>query len=746
MYSMEFGIEMINEFSVTTYHPHSNRTNNLLVEHPFLYLVTSYGLEIYAISNDGTLALLSRTSIIDAWSLEKIGSYVFISTSTSFYDTPAYNKLYKIDVADPSNPGIVQWLEFNQQVAAIGYIHKVNDHLLLQTYTYGSYYPLLNTNLEIVNTDPLNNSTPALILNDDLVLARTGMNSYQIFDFSDLDDISVIGSGDISLAHQDETYSFNIYQDNVLIFNNQLEISFWDISDLNDWQLLHSISLITDPNLIIYGFSIAIINDYLVYLNPMNLVVMDLTDYSYVQQLELDMYMLLSQGGLCYDFWDNNLYITTSTYGIKRYRLEEDEFVFIESIGEEKYNHSGYMIGDFFFIGSGTWSIDGIAVYDVSNPLQIEEINRFEGENHIGFRIIDGLLYIRRYPWEENMEIELYDISDPLNPLLRNTIDLMPWLQIAAPPIEAETDQNAFYVLLPSLPKLLKFDISMPGEVTLLFELNLPHWSLFIDDDLLYLLAPGAGSYWHDLRIYNGLNQNEPSLYATIENFVFHPSPIIWLRDDYLVLYMWEWPDDNVENKTSFYDLSEPMNPEHVFDIEVEGHPFIKDDVMFIAAHSTIYVFDISPGVTGTAEPVAHFSKHGWRTGMFFQEIAGNRYLYSASEVNVGVYEYSYTVNTDDDIVAIPAVTSLFQNYPNPFNPETKIEFYLEKGGEVKLEIFNIRGQRLATLIDEELPQGEHSLIWNPKTAKGKDLPSGVYLYRLQSDNYEKTRKMLYLK
>ena len=110
-------------------------------------------------------------------------------------------------------------------------------------------------------------------------------------------------------------------------------------------------------------------------------------------------------------------------------------------------------------------------------------------------------------------------------------------------------------------------------------------------------------------------------------------------------------------------------------------------------------------------------------------------------------YDLDYTpVSVDEEFIETPPLTSLFQNYPNPFNPETKIEFYLEKGGEVKLEIFNIRGQRLATLIDEDLPQGEHSHVWNPKTMAGKDLPSGVYLYRLQTGDYDRTRKMLYLK
>jgi len=94
----------------------------------------------------------------------------------------------------------------------------------------------------------------------------------------------------------------------------------------------------------------------------------------------------------------------------------------------------------------------------------------------------------------------------------------------------------------------------------------------------------------------------------------------------------------------------------------------------------------------------------------------------------------------------IPFRTELLGNYPNPFNPETKISFYLDKGERVKLEVFNIGGQKISTLIEETLQQGEHSVIWSPRTTRGRDLPSGVYLYRLQAGDYDRTRKMLYLK
>jgi hypothetical protein len=83
----------------------------------------------------------------------------------------------------------------------------------------------------------------------------------------------------------------------------------------------------------------------------------------------------------------------------------------------------------------------------------------------------------------------------------------------------------------------------------------------------------------------------------------------------------------------------------------------------------------------------------------------------------------------------------LEQNYPNPFNPSTVISFSLAKAGNTKIEIYNILGQRVATLLNKELGAGSHKVKFN-----GSNLSSGIYFYRLQSDNYSSIKKMILLK
>jgi len=102
--------------------------------------------------------------------------------------------------------------------------------------------------------------------------------------------------------------------------------------------------------------------------------------------------------------------------------------------------------------------------------------------------------------------------------------------------------------------------------------------------------------------------------------------------------------------------------------------------------------------------------------------------------------------------VFLPEAAVLEQNIPNPFNPSTTISFAIPRddspGGllRVKLEIFNLRGARVSTLVDEFLPAGYHRANWNGRDGSGRPLPSGVYFYRLRAGRQVFTRKMILLK
>ena len=99
-----------------------------------------------------------------------------------------------------------------------------------------------------------------------------------------------------------------------------------------------------------------------------------------------------------------------------------------------------------------------------------------------------------------------------------------------------------------------------------------------------------------------------------------------------------------------------------------------------------------------------------------------------------------------DESENLPNGFYLEQNRPNPFNPQTEITFGLPVAGAVRLEIYNINGHKITTLVDNFYPSGRHQVTWDGRDDTGERVSSGIYLYRLKAGDLVKTRKMILLK
>ena len=117
---------------------------------------------------------------------------------------------------------------------------------------------------------------------------------------------------------------------------------------------------------------------------------------------------------------------------------------------------------------------------------------------------------------------------------------------------------------------------------------------------------------------------------------------------------------------------------------------------------------------------------------------SGN-YNYRLKQIdNDGTFEYSKIVSVN---VSLPENYYLSQNYPNPFNPETRIDFSIPQKQMVALRIYNTIGEQVAELLNEEKDAGSYSVTFN-----GSNLPSGIYIYRLSTQNTVLIKKMTLLK
>jgi hypothetical protein len=122
------------------------------------------------------------------------------------------------------------------------------------------------------------------------------------------------------------------------------------------------------------------------------------------------------------------------------------------------------------------------------------------------------------------------------------------------------------------------------------------------------------------------------------------------------------------------------------------------------------------------------------------ETIMAGKYSYRLKQIdNDGKFAYSDVV--DVDIENLPTNYTLYQNYPNPFNPSTTIKFGLPKDGMVTLEVYNLIGEKVTTLVNKEMSAGYHTIDFN-----GSNLSSGIYLYKITSEEFTSTKKFVLMK
>jgi flagellar hook capping protein FlgD len=125
--------------------------------------------------------------------------------------------------------------------------------------------------------------------------------------------------------------------------------------------------------------------------------------------------------------------------------------------------------------------------------------------------------------------------------------------------------------------------------------------------------------------------------------------------------------------------------------------------------------------------------------------LAGVEAVYDDGISDMMTIEFTYVGRTDASSI-LPLMTSLIGNYPNPFNPITKIDFSIQQAGRVQLQVYNVKGQLVRTLLDEKMEPNLHKVVWDGKSDKGKSVSSGVYFYKLQTKDYVLSKKMILLK
>ena len=161
--------------------------------------------------------------------------------------------------------------------------------------------------------------------------------------------------------------------------------------------------------------------------------------------------------------------------------------------------------------------------------------------------------------------------------------------------------------------------------------------------------------------------------------------------------------------------------------------------------------FETSIGATGQIRTTTYdltIGQHlpdnpGYNYKGVLDEIRLYDYALSLSEIRF-IYDESTAVYQTEQ--QLPEVARLSMNYPNPFNPATTIPFQLHQASRVRINVYNMIGQSIVTLLDEEKPAGYYTVNWDGKNGWGQNAASGIYVYEMRTHDYCLRRKLLLLK
>ncbi|MCF7859329.1 MAG: T9SS type A sorting domain-containing protein [Candidatus Cloacimonetes bacterium] len=249
-----------------------------------------------------------------------------------------------------------------------------------------------------------------------------------------------------------------------------------------------------------------------------------------------------------------------------------------------------------------------------------------------------------------------------------------------------------------------------------------------------------ANDNWIALVWYDGAKlQNAYYGEAGYDGWLKQPELCLVISDDSGdtwsdIRYINANPNDNVIDPVNHYDGN--FAPE--FDGMLPVNISLGDKMEIISNipgeyHAKIHFVFMDDGDYGSAA--------GQTTGG--GDLTNSAIRYAAFDIE---FQETNSAASTNDITVTPNAELLGQNYPNPFNPETTIAYNMIEDGYVSIEVFNVKGQKVKTLINEHVTSGDHTLVWEGTNDNNQKVSSGIYFYKMKSGNYSSTKKMILMK
>ena len=674
----------------------------------------SYGLRIYDISD------AAEPVLINSLQLSNDVHCILLDQPTAYLLCYSSNTMYILDTQDITAPFVLSQYSTTYpclDVSVNAYYAFISTHHELNIPPWEEDF------IEIVNIEYPDNPLyvddfiiasycPTVKITDDIAFIGTFLGLY-VYDFSDINNIVQIDWLD---THN--TYSLK-FHNGLLYFNGSYGLTIIDYSDPSNCQILAEYDE--------FNFrDCEIIGNRIYTSSSTRLRVLDITDPLSVYQigyyLSTNMHnsVAVSQN---YAFI-NNYYNTLNIINVS----DPDTPEYHNSIAVPDINEIYKSTDDDLLIlrASNYETLEFYNMNDSSNP---EFLYSYDEDGwYCDAFYIDEYIACASFAWR----FYTFDLSDPDELIVQGPTNLN--FPPQASYVRGIARKNNFIYLTTNNGIILLdvSDVSNPYQI-LDIEINGYIFDLTIKDNFMYYVNLDG------LQIYDITDPLDPiecgfwDSNNRAESFTIY-NDLVYLAD--------------FDGGLKVIDVSNPYDPVLLntiilnYNSQLTIQPIVRDDKLMVIDNrwNEIFVYDL----TNPSEP-QYISSFRWFKYSNDIELFDN-YLYSSQDSELSVLDFTnYLTSSNEHEMIAPSFNLV--NYPNPFNPTTTIEFSIQNISEVELVIYNIKGQKIKSLLSDQITAGEHSIVWNGEDDSGKKVSSGIYLYKLiVNDRIEAVKKCLLLK
>ncbi len=698
------------------------------------------GIDIYSISTSSDIHLESHTDIPNPLYFEIHDNFVYVSSWSKDHQQRIFSQ---IDISDICEPEIIQQLSFNTDERISTFAIFNSDVLFMyETCTNES------TNIHIYNLPSLDYAGVVTNMN---ILGRLNEsigysfgesleNDLLLWDVTDPFQIEFFQEIDMSSYHEIGycPFEFIVFSDSLLAASGQTGVSFWNVSDFDNWIYINNMDYPDGFNENTFA-PISIDEDLMIVSDNYGLSLYDIGNLNNIIFLD-DVPCEGSNSGLnmtSFQIHNEFLYATGYKDGVHIFNYDDLSIShFDDYCDTPTFNY--ILLQNSLLIACSFEH--GVYFYNCDNPEFPELISEYlpydciidihDQYNKLAVVFLDN----------NSLYFDLYDVTDSNNITLISTYPLE-FYEIIVSANEDWDDiilQNVNY----SNQSFRRVSVDQSGSLETIYSYDLPERSFDIYNNIGYYLEYINNN--PNVIIIDDLNSNYPEVIATMEIDNNNQDLTFTLNDNLLQFYS---PTDNIiffyeiVNSATLQFLVSLSEPTYGTDgIVLEEHYFGVNGYMS-------HVYDLSTPST-IVYPInteyAFYNIYNIRKMI----INDNNYAVLNNQGSMEIWQVdTSSSNNDNQIVSLG---SNLTNFPNPFNPSTEISFQISEVSEwesAEIIIYNIKGQKVKTLPVSPSQSHTFSLTWDGTDRNNRKVSSGVYLYQLHTDGKPiASRKMMLLK